>query len=353
MLAARLHEIGVFRTDRIPIPAPHGRELLVKIGACGVCGSDLPRIYQHGTSSGRYPLTLGHEFSGTIVAVGEEEDPAWVGRRGAFYPLIPCRVCDSCLSGHYAMCEHYDYMGSRRDGGFAEYCLVPSRWNFVASNNPALSFPQLAMVEPACVAQHAVLRKSDMFAGANVLIFGAGPIGIMAGRWANLAGAAHVLMVDVVEEKVAFARICGFPACSASDGGLEDRVLETFCGQFADIAVEGTGYGSALENAIRCIKRFGTITLLGNPSENMSISLDAHSALLRKEVTLRGIWNSHYGNMPINEWQYTVDMMDTGKFYCEDLISHICSLESLPDVVKQMHEHKITPCKVLYGAGCG
>lgn len=177
MNAARMHRIGEFSVEKVPIPVPHGEELLVRIGACGVCGSDLPRIYVSGTSKQKYPLTLGHEFSGTVIAVGENADPALIGKRGAFFPLIPCRKCDSCVNGHYAMCEDYDYLGSRRDGGFAEYCLVPSAWHMVVSNSPETSFEELAMVEPACVAQHAILRRSNFYAGAQVLILGAGPIG--------------------------------------------------------------------------------------------------------------------------------------------------------------------------------
>ena len=100
MKAARLHQIGQFQVDEVPVPVPQGEQLLVKIGACGVCGSDLPRIYEHGTSNQHYPMAIGHEFSGQIVAVGEDADPDLVGRRGAFFPLIPCRKCDSCLSGH-------------------------------------------------------------------------------------------------------------------------------------------------------------------------------------------------------------------------------------------------------------
>ena len=164
MKAARLHAIGDFRVDTVPVPTPNGAELLVRIGACGVCGSDIPRIYVSGTSKQKYPLTIGHEFSGTVVAVGADADPTLVGKRGAFFPLIPCRRCDSCLSGNYAMCEDYDYMGSRRDGGFAEYCLVPSAWNFVESHNADTPMTMLAMAEPACVAQHAV-RKSSVYFG--------------------------------------------------------------------------------------------------------------------------------------------------------------------------------------------
>lgn len=350
MKAARLHTIGSFSTDTIPVPVPKGEQLLVRIGACGVCGSDLPRIYEHGTSSGIYPLTLGHEFSGTIVAVGEAADPGLVGRRGAFFPLIPCRQCDPCLAGHYAMCEDYDYMGSRCDGGFAEYCLVPSSWHFIESHNPSLSFEELAMLEPACVAQHAI-RKGEVFAGANVVIFGAGPIGIMAGRWARLSG-ANVLMVDVVDQKVAFAESSGFRALNSTAPSFLENVKAAFGGSLADIAVEGTGFSGALENCIHCIKPFGRIVLVGNPAGNTQITQKAHSLLLRKEATINGIWNSHFGNSPINEWHYTVEMMDSGKFTCGDLISHRVGIQDVPALIQSIHDRTVSICKALYSSAC-
>ena len=349
MKAARLHAIGDFRVDTVPVPTPNGAELLVRIGACGVCGSDIPRIYVSGTSKQKYPLTIGHEFSGTVVAVGADADPTLVGKRGAFFPLIPCRRCDSCLSGNYAMCEDYEYMGSRRDGGFAEYCLVPSAWNFVESHNADTPMTMLAMAEPACVAQHAV-RKSSVYFGANVLIFGAGPIGIMAGRWAKLAGAAKVLFSDVVDAKVEFCKKCGFDAVNSRTQPLEEVVRQTFRGRLADVAIEGTGYGSALNQAITCIRPFGTITLLGNPAADTTITKACHSQLLRKEATIHAIWNSHYSNLPINEWRYTVDQMDSGAFDCTDLISHTCSLDELPEMTAAIHEHRIDTWKVLYTA---
>ena len=346
MRAARLHQIGQFQVDSVAIPVPEKNQLLVRIGACGICGSDIPRVYQHGTSNQKYPLTLGHEFSGTIVAVGEDADPSLIGRRGAFFPLIPCRECDPCLAGHYAMCEHYDYMGSRRDGGFAEYCLVPSSWHFIESHNPDISFEELAMLEPACVAQHAI-RKGDVFVGANVVIFGAGPIGIMAGRWAKMSG-ANVIMVDVVDSKVAFANKCGFSALNSTKPGFIDAIKAAFNGQLADVAIEGTGFGSALENCIYCVKSFGRIVLVGNPAGNTQISQSAHSQLLRKEVTISSIWNSHFGNSPINEWKYTVEMLDNGKFTCGDLISHRVGIQNIPALFDGIKNHTISICKALY-----
>ena len=237
-------------------------------------------------------------------------------------------------------------MGSRRDGGFAEYCLVPSAWNFVESHNADTPLTMLAMAEPACVAQHAV-RKSGVYFGANVLIFGAGPIGIMAGRWAKLAGAAKVLFSDVVDAKVEFCKKCGFDAVNSRTQPLEEVVRQTFGGRLADIAIEGTGYGSALNQAITCIRPFGTITLLGNPAADTTITKACHSQLLRKEATIHAIWNSHYSNLPINEWRYTVDQMDNGTFDCIDLISHTCTLDELPEMTAAIHEHRIDTWKVL------
>ena len=349
MKASRLFSIGDFRTVDIDVPKPEGEQLLVKIGACGVCGSDLPRIYEHGTSSGIYPLTIGHEFAGTIVEAGDKADKSLVGRRGAFFPLIPCRQCDPCLGGHYAMCEHYDYMGSRCDGGFADYVLVPSSWHFIESRNEKTSFESLAMTEPACVAQHSV-RKTEVFAGSNVLVYGAGPIGIMASRWARIFGASKVLLVDVVDAKVDFAKQHGFDCINSRNEGFIEKVKSYFCGRLADCAIEGTGFGSALENAINTVKPFGKITLLGNPAGNTQISLKAHSTILRKELEIRGMWNSNFSNSPINEWKYTVEMMDNGKFECEDLVSHRLSLEELPAFIDKMHNRQVISCKVLFKA---
>lgn len=350
MKAAQLNKIGTFTTKTVDIPVPKGDELLVRVGACGLCGSDLPRIYVHGTSNQHYPMTIGHEFAGTVVAVGESADPALIGKRGAIFPLIPCRKCDNCLSGHYAMCQDYDYLGSRRDGGFAEYCLVPSRWHFVESRNPEVPMEVLAMTEPACVAQHAVLRRGGTFAGANVLIFGAGPIGIMAARWAAIAGAGNVLIVDVVADKVAFAREHGVNATAATGKELVEVVKRSFGGKLADVIIEGTGYSSALENAVWCSRSFATIVLMGNPAGNTTLSKEAHSHVLRQELTFKGIWNSHFGSQPINEWSYTVDMMDKGIFQCQDLISHRCSLDDLPGTVEKVHNRELSICKLLFSS---
>ena len=123
MKAMRLHEIGKFTLDEVEVPEPQGREILVKVDACGICGSDIPRVYELGTKV--YPVTLGHEYVGTVVSVGNDEDQELIGKTGAVYPVVPCMECPSCRIGQYAQCESYKNLGSRTDGGFAEYRGFP------------------------------------------------------------------------------------------------------------------------------------------------------------------------------------------------------------------------------------
>ncbi|MCH3956766.1 MAG: galactitol-1-phosphate 5-dehydrogenase [Olsenella sp.] len=346
MKACRLHRIGEFTTDDVSIPKPVGNQLLLKVEGCGVCGSDIPRIFKLGTSKQRYPLTIGHEFGGTIVEVVKDADKSLVGKRGAIFPCIPCRKCDACLSANYAMCEDYDYLGSRSDGGFAEYCLVPSAWHFVPSTNPDTPGEALAMTEPCTVAQHAV-RKGGVTAGMNVLIMGAGPIGIMVARWAKLFGASVVLS-EIVEEKCEFARAHGCEVIDSKEVDLVECVRELTHGRGVDVAIEGTGSGSGLGQAIECTRTFGTVVMMGNPASDTTIKLTQHSQILRKELSLKGIWNSHYADTPINEWHYTVRMLDEGKMQVTDLITHKSSLDGLPALCSGINDHSILICKAMY-----
>lgn len=341
MKAARLHAIGDFRCDEVNIPVPHGEELLVRVGACGICGSDLPRVFDHGSSNGKYPLIVGHEFSGEVVAVGENADPTLIGAKGAIFPLIPCRKCDPCVTGNYAMCEDYDYLGSRRDGGFAEYCLLPSAWHLIPSNGASMK--ALAMTEPACVAQHAV-RKTGVTAGQFLVIYGAGPIGIMAARWAKFFG-AKVLLVDIAEDKVAFAQSKGFDAVS---GDVSAVVRSLNNGKLADAAIEGTGAGAALVGCVDCVRAKGTIAMLGNPFRDSTLPLKTHSTILRKELEIRGVWNNSRAPYPVDEWAYTVQMLDEGKLEVEDLITDELTLKGLPQAMQEIKDRTRKIVKAMF-----
>ena len=332
MKAVRLHGVGDLRCDEVQVPIPHGEELLIKVGACGICGSDLPRTYVHGSSNGKYPLTIGHEFAGEVVRAGEEADRGLIGVRGAVFPLIPCGKCVPCVTGNYAMCEDYDYLGSRRDGGFAEYCLIPSKWHLFRSHRASME--ELAMTEPACVAQHAV-RRARVEAGQYVVIFGAGPIGIMAARWVRIFG-ARPLLADIAPDKVAFAAAKGFDVVDSGKQNVAQEARKRNGGRLADAAIEGTGAGSVLAECIQCVRACGVVALLGNPVKEAVLPADIHSMLLRREIEINGVWNSSRSPHPVNEWAMTVQMMDEGLFQCADLITDRLSLEELPGAMEEI-----------------
>lgn len=347
MKAMRLHEVNKFTLDEINTPTPKGNEILIKVDACGICGSDIPRVYELGTRV--YPVTLGHEFSGTVVAVGNEADKELIGKSGAVFPVIPCRECNSCKIGNYALCTNYDYLGSRSDGGFAKYCLIPSKWHLVMPKGQIAAKEDLSLVEPATVAQHA-LRRGGVDAGSTVLILGAGPIGILTARWAKLFGAAKIILVDIDEQKVEFARKRELHVINSVTTDLESQIAEITGKRGVDIAIEGTGSSAGINSAIACVRPQGKIVLLGNPHQDTTIKLAYHSEVLRKELALYGVWNSYYHDVPINEWQYTVDMIEEGQLKVNDLITNRSDLNGLKDLFDQIYHKEIVICKAIYSA---
>ncbi|MBI3117695.1 MAG: galactitol-1-phosphate 5-dehydrogenase [Candidatus Hydrogenedentes bacterium] len=341
MKAQVLHAIGDLRLEEVPTPMPREGEVLLRVGACGVCGSDIPRIFSKGTY--RFPTIPGHEFAGTVVAAGKGVSGLLVGSRAAVFPLIPCRQCGPCSIGAFAQCENYDYLGSRSDGAFAEHVRVPA-WNLLPLP-PDLSLEEAACVEPAAVAAHA-LRRAQVDLGDSVLIFGAGPIGLLVALWAQLWGAAKVLVVDVDVERLRFARKIGFLHLFDARGDVGDWVRKK-TERGADIVVEASGSAPALENCMRCVRTFGKVVLLGNPAGGMALSQDSYWAILRKELTVVGSWNSVYNDTPRNEWKLAIDAMASGKLDVKRLITHRTTLDGLWDHLLMMRDRSPFSNKVM------
>ena len=145
-----------------------------------------------------------------------------------------------------------------------------------------------------------------------------------------------------------FARAHGCEVIDSKEVDLVERVRELTHGRGVDVAIEGTGSGSGLGQAIECTRTFGTVVMMGNPASDTTIKLAQHSQILRKELSLKGIWNSHYADTPINEWHYTVRMLDEGKMKVTDLITHRSSLDGLPALCSGINDHSILICKVMY-----
>ncbi|MCQ2428603.1 MAG: galactitol-1-phosphate 5-dehydrogenase [Clostridia bacterium] len=326
MNAAVLHAVGDLRYEKVPMPLPKDGEVLMKIGACGICGSDIPRVFEKGTY--HFPTVPGHEFAGTVVA----GDDALVGKKAAVFPLLPCRKCTACEMGEYANCSNYDYYGSRRDGAFAEYLAVDKR-NLVLLPE-GLDCETASLCEPAAVARAAV-RKLGITLGDLVVIWGAGPIGLMAAQWAKAAGARDVKVVDISEEKLAFAKKFGFEAYDKERDGL------------CDCALEGTGAGPALSYLVTCVKSHGHVVLMGNPARDMTIKQSDYSQILRREIILRGTWNSSF-NTSVNDWQAAVNAMADGTLKCRELITHRFALSDCNKALEMMRDKKEFFTKVTF-----
>ncbi|MBQ7900560.1 MAG: alcohol dehydrogenase catalytic domain-containing protein [Clostridia bacterium] len=185
--SANLHAVNDLRYEDTCLADCQSDEVLVEVKSCGICGSDISRVYSKGTY--HFPTIIGHEFSGKVVYDPKNE---LNGKKVVVFPLLPCFECESCKEGSYATCENYDYYGSRRDGGMTEYIQV-KRWNVIVMPRN-LSYDEGAMCEPVSVARHAVL-KLGIKNGDNVFISGAGPIGLVAGMWAKMLGAKDIFYI--------------------------------------------------------------------------------------------------------------------------------------------------------------
>ena len=290
MRALRWHGAQDLRLEQIPIPRPGPRQVRIAVQYCGICGSDLheyesgPHAIPVGTAhavSGRSaPLTLGHEFCGTVVELGSEVTGLQVGNRVAVEPEYRCSHCAYCRSGAYNLCADMGFAGLMGDGGMAEFAVVPS---YMLHRLPdAVTLEQAAVLEPAAVALHA-LRRSQLAAGASCAIFGLGPIGLLLVTLAKLQGAHTIIAVDVSPERLHMATQAG--ASHAIDAkGLTPRELRhtiasATAGLGVDTSFEAAGLQATFEGALRALRKGGNMVMVGLMPE---ARLDAFDAVNRE-----------------------------------------------------------------------
>lgn len=328
MKAYALYEIGNLQYEDRPLPELCPGWALVKVLVAGICSSDIPRIFTKGTY--RFPTIPGHEFCGRVEAVHDEADSGWIGKRVGVYPLIPCKQCPSCRKEQYETCEHYDYLGSRRDGGFAEYAAVPV-WNLLELPD-TVSDIQGALLEPAAVALHAV-KRAEIRTGDNVCVVGTGGIGLLAGQWAKLQGAGRVVIKGRNEAKRSLAERCGLEYLTNTTGEQFDRVIEA------------VGSEAALSESIQLTAPGGRLVLMGNPDGPRTLFQDTYWRILRKQITLTGTWNSSYGNSE-NDWVETLEGMGCGKLKTDSIISHVLEKEQMKIGLTMVQDQTKLCCKV-------
>ena len=329
MKAYVLHGIGDLRCEDVPLPELPSGWALVRVLAAGICSSDIPRIFEKGTY--HFPTIPGHEFSGLVEKVADESDSRWIGKRVGVFPLIPCKKCPSCEKGQYETCSNYDYIGSRRDGGFAEYAAVPV-WNLVELPE-AVSDVQGALLEPAAVALHAV-KRAEIFPGASVCVVGTGAIGLLAGQWAKLLGAGRVVIKGRSESKRQIVQRCGL-----------EYLQDARPGEEFDCVIEAVGSARALEESLLLTAPGGRLLLMGNPDGPRALSQDLYWRILRKQLTLIGTWNSSYGGAD-SDWTEAVRAMAEGRLRTGAAVTHLLEKDKLPQGLEIMRGRREPYCKI-------
>ncbi len=335
MKAIVLHAVNDLRYEEVHTPAPQAGEALIRIAACGVCGSDLPRCFEKGTY--HFPTICGHEFAGVVEKIGAGAGRFAAGAGVTVFPLLWCGKCPACAEGKYAQCSDYDYFGSRRDGAFAEYLVAPLR-NLVPVPM-GVSMEEAAMTEPAAVARHALRRVGERLTGKSVAIFGAGPIGLMVAQWARAMNAAFISIYDLLPRKLEMAQAMGFTQVFNS---REVAPAE------ADITVDAAGAPAALLTAMSVVARNGHVVLLGNPAGDLHLPAKLWSQLMRREVQLHGTWNSDFSATGTDDdWRAALAAMANGKLNLQPLISHRVPLADTVAVLNKMRDGKEFFAKVL------
>jgi len=312
MLACRIHAKEDLRVESAETPAPGPGEVLLRLGAGGICGSDLHYYFEgrNGSFVVREPLIPGHEASGVVAAIGTGVTRVAVGDRVAISPSHACGRCDYCRQGREHLCTRMKFLGSASlfphvQGMFQEYFVMGERQCYPVAGDASLG--EIAFAEPLAVALHGVNRGGALL-GKSVLITGAGTIGCLTVMAARLAGAAHVTVSDVLDRPLAQAKAAG-----ADDTLRADRDGEALAAPQFDIAYEVSGNFGALKSCVGAVKRGGVVVQIGTlPHEPLPFVVNE---LMAKELDLRGAFR--WGI----EFDWAVDYLSTRRVDVRPLLS--------------------------------
>ena len=300
-------------------PAPSENEVLLRIHACGICGSDI-HGWDGSTGRRRPPLIMGHEASGEIVAVGSQVERWRAGDRVTFDSTISCGECAYCKSGEVNLCDHRRVVGVapaeyRQHGAFAELLALPARILYALPDG--LTYEQAAMIEPVSIAIHAVQRVR-LAPNATAVVVGAGMIGLFVIQALRWAGATRIIAADLADNRLALARELGATDTLRSDQcDVPTEVARLTDGRGADVAFEVVGASITLNLAIASVRRGGSVVLVGNLAPKVDFPLQA---VVTRELTLFGTCGS------AGEYPLCLDLIARGVIRVEPMISAVAPL---------------------------
>jgi len=328
MKALQLVEYGRFERVELPVPEFAEDEVLIRVKACGICGSDV-----HGLdgSTGRRlpPIVMGHEAAGEIVALGSGVAGWSVGDRVTFESVIFCNKCEYCKTGQTNLCNNRQVFGVscpefKRQGAFAEYLTVHARSLFRLPEG--LTYEQAAMAEPLSVAVHAVAR-ANMKPGDRVAVVGVGMIGLLVVQVLKAKGAGEVIAVDINPDKLKTAAAHGADVIANSCIGME-----------LDCAIEAVGITPTVDMAIRSVKKAGTVVLIGNLSSHVEFPLQE---VVTRQISVNGTYGSE------GDYPECLDLIASGAVRVDDMISATISLDETAEYFDRLYKQEPGLMKVV------
>ena len=321
-------------------PQPGEEELLIKIHACGICGSD---VHGYDGSTGRRlpPIVMGHEAAGIIEAVGTAVSDFRPGQRVTFDSTVFCGKCFFCHRGQVNLCDRREVIGVstprfRRMGAFAEYVTVPARIAYALPDN--LPFSHAALIEAVSVAVHAV-ALSGLELEATVVVVGAGMIGLLALQAARTAGAGKIYVIDLDDTRLELARSLGATeVLNSRDCDVGDAILGLTNGRGADAALECVGAASPAKMAIESVRKGGTVTLVGNISPTIEIGLQS---IVTRQIRLQGSCASS------GEYPACISLLSRGAIRVGPLLSVVAPLEEGAAWFRRLYDREPGLMKVV------
>jgi len=330
MKAVALFGVGDIRTIEKEVPTIGDRDVLIRVGACGICGTDIH--FFKGEWEVKTPLVLGHEFSGTIAKVGAKATNVKAGDRVVAEPNIVCGKCKYCrMSERNFFCENLRATGVTIDGAFAEYVTVPEQNVYTISGK--LSLEEAALVEPlACIVRG--LDNLRIPIGSSVAIVGAGPIGLLMTQLVKHYGASKIFAIDPVEERLKLAKDLGADIIIDPDSqNPKDIIGENTEGLGTDISIECVGSSSAIETALTVLRKAGKLLIFGVAPEHDMWHVKPF-ALYNKEVSIFTSYRSPY------TFQRAVELASSESLRLKPIISHVYDLGQAPEVFSNLAAKK-------------
>ena len=344
MKALILKEYNKLAVEDVPIPVITPDEVLIRVKACGICGSDVHGM-DGSTGRRRPPIIMGHEASGVIETVGDRVSAWEPGDAVTMDSTLYCGSCRFCRSGAVNLCDRRMVMGVscedyRQNGAFAEFVAVPARALY---RLPAdVPFEHAAMVEPVSIALHAV-KRAGVSLNDSVLVVGAGMIGLLLVQALRLAGAGRIVVVDVAPDRLDMARKFGATNTVNSSGQnpLETLRSESDSGGF-DQAFEAVGLSTTVDLCVRAVRKGGKVTLVGNLAAKVDFPLQI---AVTRELTLFGSCAS------CGEYPACLDLMGRGQIRVATLISAVAGLDEGPSWFDRLYRREAGLMKVILAPG--